>query len=104
MWHDGTGLRGERAEARFWGMRTENGPPQTTQEPRSGSTRIKATLENRPICAAIAVRSWSPNDAQSNAPLRVEKRLRPVVPLGRNRVGPLPRNLYGVTRRVKQNS
>jgi hypothetical protein len=25
-------------------------------------------------------------------PLRVEKRLRPVVPLGRNRVGPLPRN------------
>jgi len=24
--------------------------------------------------------------------LRVEKRLRPVVPLGRNRVGPLPRN------------
>jgi hypothetical protein len=28
------------------------------QEPRSGSTRIKATLENRPICAGITVRSW----------------------------------------------
>jgi hypothetical protein len=76
MCHDGTGLRGERAEARFWEVRTENGPPQTAQEPRSGSTRIKATLENRPICAVIAVRSWSPDDAQSHAPLRVEKRLR----------------------------
>jgi hypothetical protein len=32
-----------------------------------------------------------PGDAK-NAPLRVEKRLRPVVPMGRNRVGPLPRN------------
>ena len=55
MCHDGTGLQGERAEARFWGVRTENGPPQTAQEPRSGSTRIKATLENQPICAVIAV-------------------------------------------------
>jgi hypothetical protein len=70
----------------------ENGPPQTTQEPRSGSTRIKATLENRPICAVIAVRSWSLDDAQSHATLKLEKQLRPVVPLGRNRVGPLPRN------------
>src|SRR5277367_3704588 len=73
-------------------MGPENRPPQMAQEPRSGSTRIKATLENRPICAVIAVRSWSPDDAQSHAPLRVEKRLQPVVPLGRNRVGPLPRN------------
>src|ERR1019366_5223201 len=92
MCHDGTGLRGERAEGRFWGVRTENGPPQTAQEPRSGRPRTEATLENRPIRAVIAVRSWSPDDAQSHAPLRVEKRLRPVVPLGRNRVGPLPRN------------
>src|SRR5665213_2185096 len=38
----------------------ENGPPQTTQEPRSGSTRIKATLENRPICAVIAVALLEP--------------------------------------------
>ncbi len=29
---------------------------------------------------------------RKNAPLRVEKRLRTVVPMGRNRVGPLPRN------------
>ena len=29
---------------------------------------------------------------RKSTPLRVEKRLRPVVPLGRNRVGPLPRN------------
>src|ERR1700678_597016 len=69
----------------------ESRPSQTAQEPRSALTRIKATPENRPICAAIAVRSWDPGDAK-NAPLRVEKRLRPVVPMGRNRVGPLPRN------------
>jgi hypothetical protein len=35
-------------------------PSQTAQEPRSARTRIKATLENRPICAGIAVRSWIP--------------------------------------------
>ena len=29
---------------------------------------------------------------RKSTPLRVEKRLRPVVPMGRNRVGPLPRN------------
>jgi len=29
---------------------------------------------------------------RKSTPLRVEKRLRPVVPLERNRVGPLPRN------------
>jgi hypothetical protein len=61
------------------------------QERRSASTRIKATLENRPISDAIAVRSWSLATREST-PLRVEKRLRSVVPLGRNRVGPLPRN------------
>src|SRR5450755_1408648 len=37
----------------------ENGPPQTAQEPRSGSTRTEAILENRSICTAIAVHSWS---------------------------------------------
>jgi hypothetical protein len=31
---------------------------QTAQAPRSASTRITTTLENRPICAGIAVRSW----------------------------------------------
>src|ERR1700676_1756486 len=36
-------------------------------------------------------RSWKPADAK-NTSVRLEKRLRPVVPLGRNRVGPLPRN------------
>src|SRR5271156_3263400 len=38
----------------------ESRPSQTAQVPRSARTRIKATLENRPICAGIAVRSWSP--------------------------------------------
>jgi hypothetical protein len=33
----------------------ENGPPHTVQEPRSGNTRTEVTLENRPICADIAV-------------------------------------------------
>src|ERR1035438_8168356 len=120
----------------------ENGPPQTAQEPRSGSTRTEAILENRSICTAIAVHSWSlatrnftrrsgsrlcknvwrffqiAQKGQQTptwfgaAKIRyanfseliysevqfcfytasVEKRLRPVVPLGRNRVGPLPRN------------
>jgi hypothetical protein len=46
MCHDGTGLRGERAEARFFGVRTENGPPQMAQEPRSGSIRFKATCSD----------------------------------------------------------
>ena len=36
-------------------------------------------------------RSWN-LAMRKSTPLRVEKRLRPVVPLGRNRVGPLPRN------------
>jgi hypothetical protein len=50
-------------------------------------------------CSGIAVRSWSPDDAQSHAPLRVEKWLRPVVPLGRNRVVPFRRYQGGpVTR------
>src|SRR4030088_1664753 len=50
------------------------------------------TLENRPICAASPFRSWSLHDAQTRASLRIEKRLRPVVSLGRYRVGPLSRN------------
>ena len=120
----------------------ENGPPQTAQEPRSGSTRTEAILENRSICTAIAVHSWSlatrnftrrsgsrlcknkiaprcksilrnwhnefsqlrttlgfvgpfgrfGKSARRFYTASVEKRLRPVVPLGRNRVGPLPRN------------
>src|ERR1019366_6300033 len=44
----------------------ENGPPQTAQEPRSGSTRIEATLENRPICAGIAVPLLDHGDAQKH--------------------------------------
>ncbi len=40
--------------------------PQTAQEPRSGSPRIKATLENRPICAVIAVRSWKPRTTRNH--------------------------------------
>src|ERR1700677_1017113 len=43
----------------------ESRPSQTAQEPRSASTRITATLENRPICAGIAVRSWEPGDAKT---------------------------------------
>src|ERR1039457_5064695 len=70
----------------------ENGPPQPALESRSGSTRTEAILENRSICTAIAVRSWSLATRNFTRRYRVEKRLRPVVPLGRNRVGPLPRN------------
>ena len=61
MCHDGTGLRSDRAEARFWGVVAENRPPQTAQERRSDGTRTNATLENRPICAGIVVplqRAW----------------------------------------------
>jgi hypothetical protein len=93
MCHDGTGLRCGRTEVRFWGVMPESRLSQTAHEPRSARTWIKATLENRPICAGITVRSWIP--ATQNAPLRVERRLRPVVPMGRNRVGPLPRALLG---------
>ena len=61
MCHDGTGLRCERTEVRFWGVMPESRPSQTAaQEPRSACTRSKATLENRLICAGIAVRSWIP--------------------------------------------
>ena len=35
------------------------------QEPRSARTPTKATLENRLICAGIAVRSWDPGDAKT---------------------------------------
>jgi hypothetical protein len=40
---------------------------------------------------ASPFRSWS-LATRKNTPLRVEKRLRPVVPFGRNRVGPITRN------------
>src|SRR5450759_43693 len=92
MCHDGTGLRCERLEARIWGVMAENGAPQTAQEQRSRRTRTEATLENRPICAGIAVALLEPWRRAKGTSLRLEKRLRPVVPLGRNRVGPLPRN------------
>jgi hypothetical protein len=49
---------------------TEKRPSQMAQERRSASTRIKATLENRPISDAIAVRSWSLATREST-PLRV---------------------------------
>ena len=45
----------------------KNRPPQKAQEPRSGSTQTEATLENRPICAGIAVPLLEPGDAQKHA-------------------------------------
>src|SRR5450631_561358 len=70
----------------------DNGPPQTAQERRSGTTRTEATEENRPICADIAVPLLEPGDGSKDTSLRVEKRLRPVVPFRRNQVGPITRN------------
>jgi hypothetical protein len=64
MCHDGTGLRYERAEARFLGVMTENRPTQRAQERRSGRPRTEAILENRPICAGIAVPLLEPSAAQ----------------------------------------
>jgi len=65
MCHDGTGLRGARAEAGSRGLEGRNRPPQKLQERRSGRTRTEATLENRPICAGIAVALLEPGDAKT---------------------------------------
>jgi hypothetical protein len=43
----------------------KNRPPQKAQEPRSGRTRTEATLENRPLCARIAVALLEPGDAKT---------------------------------------
>src|SRR5882757_6723287 len=66
MCHDGTGLGCERAEARGLGVTAENGPTRRAQERRSGRPRTEAILENRPICAVIAVPLPEPGDAQKH--------------------------------------
>src|ERR1700690_2608552 len=64
MCHDGTGLRGSRAEARLLGVLVKNGPPQTALERRSGRTPTVVILKNRSILADIAVPLLEPGDDQ----------------------------------------
>jgi hypothetical protein len=64
MCHDGTGLRGGRAEARLLGVLVKNGPPQTALERRSGRTPTVVILKNRSILADIAVPLLEPGDDQ----------------------------------------
>jgi hypothetical protein len=64
MCHDGTGLRGGRAEARLLGVLVKNGPPQTALERRSGRTPTVVILKNRSILADIAVALLEPGDDQ----------------------------------------
>src|ERR1035438_5502507 len=92
MCRDGTGLRGERAEARGWG---DGWKADRRRRRRSDDREVpgpKLPWKTDQSVLASPSRSWSLDDARLHAPFRVEKRLRPVVPLGRNRVGPLPRN------------
>jgi hypothetical protein len=91
MCHDGTGLRYERAEARFLGVMTENGPTQRAHERRSGrpGPKLSWKIDQFVPASPSAPGAWR---RAKDTSLRLEKRLRPVVPLGRNRVGPLPRN------------
>ncbi len=57
MCHDGTGLRCERTEVRFWRDAGKR-PSQTAQEPRSGTPDQSYPGKSTPL--DIAVRSWSP--------------------------------------------
>src|SRR3984893_17391440 len=63
-----------------------------TQTMRSGSTRIGAPPQKTNQSALHRRSAPGARTARKSAPLRIEKRLRPVVSLGRYRVGPLPRN------------
>jgi hypothetical protein len=64
MCHDGTGLRGCRAEALLLGVMARNEPPQTALERRSGRTPTVVILKNRSILADIAVPLLEPGDDQ----------------------------------------
>jgi hypothetical protein len=76
---------------------TRNEPPQTALERRSARTPTAAILKNRSILADIAVALLEPGDDQEirRSGSKSGSAGNPC------KVGPLPRNLYGVTRRVK---
>jgi len=83
----GTGLWGQRPKPGFCGGRGQrtaaDGPGVTNRD----DPDAKLPRENRPICSDIAVPLLEPGDGSKDTSLRVEKRLRPVVPLGRTRGG-----------------
>ncbi len=91
MCHDGAGLRCDRAEAHFLGLRRKTDRRRRPRSDDRGGPGPKLSWKIDQFVLASPFRSWSLAMRKSTL-LRVEKRLRPVVPLGRNRVGPLPRN------------